>query len=223
MESVGDQARAAHDGLAMPGELAAAGMVVADHLDAEAAALAHGLAGAVILAALAVRPGGRRIVLQKGHDIDIGGPLSALLAVTGAPVHEIGSIDRATPDELEAALDEAAAAVVYVADERLQNGGLIGLPDFRWIARQHGVPAIVIAPDTDNWEGLLDAGADLLVLDAASALDGPPVGIVAGLAEPVAAAATAQARGLGHALRPTRSSVQALLNVLSEPARSPSV
>jgi seryl-tRNA(Sec) selenium transferase len=216
MRTASDLAEEGTLGLAQPGQLAEVAAQVATHLDAEAAALAHGLAGAVMLAALATRPAGRRVVMQKGHDIEIAGPLSALLALTGAEIVEIGSVDRATPAELETALADAAAATFFVADEGLAERGLIELPQFRWIARQSGVPTIVVAPATRNWEGLLDAGADLLVLDAATALDGPAVGIVAGSSRLIAAALAAQACGLGRAFRPMPIALQRLTDALGK-------
>jgi len=222
MRAASDLAGEVTDGLAMPEQLAAAAALVARQLDAEAAALAHGLAGAVLLAASALlptsamRPAGRRIVLQKGHDIEIAGPLSGLLALTGVEVVEIGSVDRATPAGLEAALAEGMAAGCFVADARLAARGLIGLPEFRWMARQKGVPTIVIAPATRDWEGLLDAGIDLLVLDAATALGGPPVGIVAGRQALVAAAVAAQGEGFGRAFLPAAASLEMLGRLMAD-------
>lgn len=202
-------------GLAGAESLAVAGRLVARHLDAEAVALAHGLGGAVLLAALACRPAGRRLVIQRSHAIDLAGPLPELLALTGAEIIEIGSVDRARIGELERALDGDVAAAVWVADERLDGAGQVPLPHFRWQARLRDVPTIVIATSTGNWEGLLDAGVDLVALDASGLLEAPGVGLVAGKRDLVAAAVAEQAQGLGHVLRPAASLVAALGRFLS--------
>jgi seryl-tRNA(Sec) selenium transferase len=218
MRDVIDLAPGVTQGLASDLLLDAAGGLLATRLGAPAAALAHGLAGGTILAALACRPAGRSVVLLKAHCIDLGGPLGGLLALAGAVPVEVGSADRATLADLEAALDAAAAAVLYVVDERLARAPLPALPAFRHAARLRGVPTLVVALDGRNSEALLDAGADLLVLDAAAVLGGPPLGVVAGDPALVAAARAAQRAGLGHALRPTPDVVAALLDRLDAPA-----
>ena len=218
MREVIDLAPGLTHGLASDALLDAAGALVAARLGAPAAALAHGLAGATILAALACRPDGRRIVLLKAHCIDLGGPLSHLLALAGAVPVEIGSAERASLADLEAALVGDAAAVLFVADERLARQPLPALPVFRHAARSRGLATIVVAPAGGNSEGLLDAGADLLVVDAAAALGGPPLGLVAGDPALVAAARKAQQGGLAHALRPAPDSVEALARSLDRAA-----
>jgi seryl-tRNA(Sec) selenium transferase len=217
MREVIDLAPGLTHGLASDALLDEAGTLVAARLAAPAAALAHGLAGATILAALACRPDGRRIVLLKAHCIDLGGPLSHLLALAGAVPVEVGSADRASLADLEAALDGDAAAALYVADERLAREPLPPLPVFRHAARSRGFATIVVAPTERHSEGVLDAGADLLVLNAAAALDGPPLGIVAGDPALVAAARTAQQGGLAHALRPAADHVEGLVRQLDPP------
>jgi seryl-tRNA(Sec) selenium transferase len=218
MREVIDLAPGLTHGLASDALIDQAGALAAARLGAPAAALAHGLAGATILAALACQPDGRRIVLLKAHCIDLGGPLSHLLALAGAVPVEVGSADGASLADLEAALDVDAAAALYVADERLAREPLPPLPVFRHAARSRGLPTIVVAPAGGNSEGLLDAGADLLVVDAAAAVDGPPLGIVAGDPALVAAARAAQRAGLAHALRPAADHVEALLRRLDRAA-----
>jgi seryl-tRNA(Sec) selenium transferase len=218
MREVIDLAPGVTNGLASDALLDEAGGLVAARLAAPAAALAHGLAGATILAALACRPDGRGIVLLKAHCIDLGGPLSHLLALAGAVPVEIGSADRACLADLEAGLAGDAAAALFVADERLARQPLPPLPVFREAARSRGLPTIVVAPAGGNCEGLLDAGADLLVVDAAAALGGPLLGIVAGDPVLVAAARKAQQGGLAHTLRPAADHVEALARRLDRAA-----
>lgn len=188
-------------GLAAGALLDDAGAALAEKLEAEAATATHGFAGAVLLAALGIEAPGRPIVHLAAHDIEIAGPLRDLLRHAGALPQAVGSVDRATRADLEAALATAAAAL-WVADERLAAAHLVGLPEFRHLAHQRGIPTIVLAPSGRNIEGLLDAGADLLVLDAATAFAGPPLGIIAGRADLVGSVRRAQGRGLGRLTAP---------------------
>lgn len=220
MREVIDLAPALTRGLASEPLLADAGAAIAARLGADAATLTHGFAGAVLLAALAVRPAGRPIVHLAAHDIEIAGPLRDLLAMAGAAPRPVGSVDSASSDDLEAALGPEVAAALWVAGERLEASRLIGLPAFRHAVHRHRIPTIVLAPTGETCEALLDAGADLVVLDAATALAGPPLGIVAGRAELVDNARAAQAAGPGRLTVPAPDHLTALLAAAGREDRS---
>jgi seryl-tRNA(Sec) selenium transferase len=188
---------------------------LAEALEAEAACLWGGWAGALVVAAAAcvagqdpraVRllpgPGGGRpdrVILQRGHVLDLGGgSVPQLLRLGGASPAEVGSADRCGPEELDAALADAAGAL-FVASAAAAPG-LLPLGPFAWRCREAGRPSIVAILDgAASHAAALDAGADLVVLDG-SALGGPPCGIVAG-SERLVRACLAQDRGVGRALR----------------------
>ncbi len=211
MREVIDLAPASSRGLATDPLLADAGAAVAARLGADAATLTHGFAGAVLVAALALRPAGRPIVYLAAHDIELAGPLRDLLAMAGAVPRAVGSVDRAARADLEAALTSEAAAAVYVAGDRPAAAHLIGLPAFRHTAHQCGIPTVVVAPGSPDVEALLDAGADLVVLDAATALAGPPLGIIAGRIDLVERARAAQSAGPGRLTAPAPDHLAALV------------
>ena len=211
MRDVIDLAPGLTRGLATGPLLADAGAAVAARLGAEAATLAHGFAGAVLVAARAVRPEGRTVVCLAAHDIEIAGPLRDFLTLAGARPVAIGSVDRATLEEVEQALTTDTAAALWVALDRGTSPHLLGLPLYRHAAHCRGIPTVVLAPEGQNVEGLLDAGADLLVLDATTALAGPPLGIVAGRPDLVASARAAQLAGPGRLTRPAPDHLAALL------------
>jgi seryl-tRNA(Sec) selenium transferase len=198
-------------GLATGPLLEDTGAAVATRLGAEAATLAHGFAGAVLLAALAVRPEGRPVACLAAHDIEIAGPLRDFLTLAGARPVAIGSVDRASLQDVEQALTAETAAALWVALDRNAGPHLLALPPFRHAARCRGIPTIVLAPEGQNVEGLLDAGADLLVLDATTALAGPPLGIVAGRPDLVASARAAQSAGPGRLTLPAPDHLAALV------------
>ncbi len=211
MRRVIDLAPALTHGLASDAELADTGAVVARRLGAEAATLTHGFAGAVLLAALAVQPRDRSIVFLAAHDIEVAGPLRDLLQLAGARPVAVGSIDRATAAALEAALGPDTAAALYVADDGRRGSHLVALPAFHHAAQRRALPTLVLAPRGADSEALLDAGADLLVLDATTALAGPPLGILAGKPGLIASARRIQASGLGRLTRPAPDHLAAVV------------
>lgn len=199
-------------GLAVPAAQAPVDAALARHLGAEAATAVHGFAGAVLVAVAACLVGerrgaidrlpdnGGRIVLQKAHGIDIGCRLGQVLAVAGAVPVEIGSVDGAARYQLESAVAEGASGALFVVG--IGSDACLDLPSFLFAAHARKVPVVVVAPGGHDWTGLLDAGADLLVLDAATALGGPAAGIVAGR-EALVRAARLQRLGIGQLVQPT--------------------
>ncbi len=201
-------------GLAVPAELEPLDAMLADRLGAEAATVVHGFAGGILVAVAAcltgeragavdrLPEGGGRIILQKAHCIDPGCRLTRVLAVAGAEPVEIGAVDRTASYQLEEALDEGAAGALFVVGAGADRGALLELPSFLYAAHERNVPVVVVAPERADWTGLLDAGADLVVLDASTALGGPGAGIVAGRAALVRAVRLHQL-GIGRLVQPT--------------------
>lgn len=201
-------------GLVVPAALAPVDAMLADRLGAEAATVVHGFAGGILVAVAACltgeRPGaidrlpagGGRIVLQKAHCIDPGCRLTQILAVAGAVPVEIGAVDGTALYQLEEALAEGAAGALFVVGAGGDGRALLELPSFLFAAHSRQVPVVVVAPERVDLTGLLDAGADLVVLDATTAFGGPGAGIVAGRAALVRAARL-QRLGIGRLVQPT--------------------
>jgi seryl-tRNA(Sec) selenium transferase len=198
-------------------------VTLAKVLEADAACLWHDWAAALALAAAACVTGedlgairalpderGRanRIVLQRGHVVDIGdSSIAQMLRLGGAVAEEIGAVDRCKPGELDAMLAEGAVAGLFVVAPGTA-AGLIDLPHWIWHCHKASRPALVALHGAGSHRAVLDAGADLVVLDAAS-LSGPACGIVAGR-DPRVAACRLQAQGIGRAMLPRPHEREAL-------------
>lgn len=201
-------------GMAAPAALAPIEAALALHLGAPAATVVHGLPGAVLVAVAACLAGerlahvdrlpedGGRIVLQQAHAIRFGCRLEQILALAGAVPVPIGSADVAALYQLEGALADGAVGALFVVRPDRAGQTLVDLPSFLFAAHARRLPVVVVAPEANDWTGLLDAGADLVVLDAAAALGGPSAGIIAGRAELVRAARL-QRLGVGGLVQPT--------------------
>lgn len=105
--------------------------------------------------------------------------------LTGATLVEIGSEPEMHPAELEAAISERTAAVLYVAGEHMSAGAL-PLPEVIEIAHARGVPVIVDAaaqlpPPENLWHFTRELGADLVIFSGGKDLRGPQAsGLVVG-------------------------------------------
>jgi L-seryl-tRNA(Ser) seleniumtransferase len=107
------------------------------------------------------------------------------IRTTGARLVEIGSKTGTELGELEAALSERTACVVYFAGAHFAQGAL-PLEDVIACARARGVPVIVdaaaqIPPIANLWRFTRELGADLAVFSGGKGLRGPQsAGLVLG-------------------------------------------
>jgi L-seryl-tRNA(Ser) seleniumtransferase/D-glucosaminate-6-phosphate ammonia-lyase len=210
----------------VPGTVAdvAFGEPLAIALEAEAACAWHDWAGALAVAAAACLAAGGsscRIVLQRGHVVDIGdGSIPGLLRLAGAEPAEVGAVNLCRLADLRAALTATGAAAGLFVLGPAAPAGLVDLPGFVWCCREAGRTALVAIQGKEASPGAaLDAGADLVVADAAEALGGPPLGLVAGRASLVRAC-LAQRDGLGRVALPRAAEVEALRSALAARGRS---
>jgi L-seryl-tRNA(Ser) seleniumtransferase len=109
----------------------------------------------------------------------------------GVRLVEVGMPYRTYPYEIDAAINERTAAVLYIV---ARSKGTISLPNVLDVARQRGVPVIVDAaaelPPAANLRAFIAQGADLVVFSGGKALRGPQAsGILCGRRDLIAAAA----------------------------------
>lgn len=182
----------------------AAGRRVAELTRNEAALVTAGAAAAIALAVLAAVTGGdpatiarvpgddtleRRVIIHTAHRI----PYDRAVELVGGRLVSIGNVIQTFEWELEAALADGAAAVLWVAGDHLPAGAL-SLVDTVRLAHRSGVPVIVDAaaqlpPPSNLWRFTREAGADAVLFSGGKALRGPQAsGLLLGRAEFVEAA-----------------------------------
>jgi uncharacterized pyridoxal phosphate-dependent enzyme len=181
-----------------------AGAELARLTDNEAAYVTSGCAAAIVLSVLGARTGespeaiarliaGERfpdeVVMHAAHRI----PYDPAVHLAGARIRTIGNVQQTAAWELEAAISDRTAAILYVAGRHMPPGAL-PLEEVVPVARSHHVPVIVDAagqlPPVDNlWRFTRDLGADLALFSGGKALLGPQAsGLMVGTERLVAAA-----------------------------------
>jgi L-seryl-tRNA(Ser) seleniumtransferase len=163
----------------------------------QAAYVCTGAAAGLFLATMACRNGGDLGALAQWPDgprgeVVIHGaqriPYDPAVRLAGARLVEIGSAAQTLPEELETALGERTAAVLFIAGAHLSRGAL-ALEQAVEIAHAHGVPVIVDAaaqlpPPENLWAFTRDAGADLAIFSGGKDLRGPQAsGLIVGRAD----------------------------------------
>ena len=85
-----------------------------------------------------------RVLIQKGHCINYGAPVTQSIRLSGAEAVEVGTVDHCTEEDLRYQLDKGGVvAIVHVESHHTVRYGWVKLPGVVAIARDYGVPVIV--------------------------------------------------------------------------------
>jgi len=170
---------------------------------AEAALLVNNNAGAVLLA-LSCLAVGRRVVISRGHLVEIGGGfrIPDVMAQSGAYLVEVGTTDRTRIGDYEKAIDENTAALMRVHasnfrtvgfTEQASLGELVSLAHKRDLLMLDDLGSGTLldtAPYGLEHEPTIQesvrAGADLVTFSGDKLLGGPQAGIIVGKQELIA-------------------------------------
>ncbi|MCY3867478.1 MAG: aminotransferase class V-fold PLP-dependent enzyme [Chloroflexi bacterium] len=210
-----------------------AGQVIADLTGAEAGYVTSGAAAGLVLAVAACMTGSNLAAIQQLPDTDglknevvihkaHSNHYNRMFLLAGAKVKEVGyGAHRTLPWQLESALDEKTAAIVYVVAQFLVTQTALPLPEVLRIARAKGVPVIVDAanelPPVENLRKFIDMGADLVIFSGGKDLQGPqPSGFICGRGDLIAACALngAPNHGIGRPMKVGKEEIVGLVAAL---------
>jgi L-seryl-tRNA(Ser) seleniumtransferase len=140
------------------------------------------------------------VVLQDGHNVDYGAPVSQGIRLSGAGVRIAGGAEGTSTADFAAALSPATAAILHVVSHHCRHAGELPLAEAIAIARPHGVPVIVDAASEESFAEALTHGADLVIVSAHKFMRGLTAGIIAGRKDLVRAAYLQNA-GIGRGMK----------------------
>jgi L-seryl-tRNA(Ser) seleniumtransferase len=140
------------------------------------------------------------VLLMTGHMVSYGAPVEQGIRLAGAKVVPVGQATSAYGYQLNGAINERAAAAIYVVSHHTVQYGLIPLREFVEICHARGVPVIVDAASEYDLTGFLAAGADIALYSSHKFLGGLTGGIVAGRTELVRATYM-QNMGIGRGMK----------------------
>ena len=141
------------------------------------------------------------VIIQKGHTVNFGAPVTQMIRLAGARAVEIGTVHNTAEFHLEHAIGEQTAAVVAVVSHHTVRFGCIPLTRVVEIAHERGVPVVVDgAAQSFQMKEIVNTGVDLVICSGHKYLSGTTAGIVCGC-EDLARAVNLQNRGIGRPMK----------------------
>lgn len=144
--------------------------------------------------------GPREIVLPKGHNVNFGAPVGAMVALGGGQVVEAGWGNECSAAQLEAAVGPGTAAILYIKSHHALQKSVLGVAEAAEVARRRKVPLIVDAAAEEDLREYYRLGADLVIYSGAKAIEGPTSGLVLGRRQYVEWVKL-QSQGIGRAMK----------------------
>ena len=149
------------------------------------------------------------ILIQAGHQVNFGAPITQLIRVAGGTPRAIGSVNSVNESHLTGAFGPAVAAFLFVQSHHTVHKGMLSLERSIALCQEQGVPVLIDAAAEEDLTHFVKSGAALVTFSGGKAIGGPTSGIVAGRADLVAAC-RAQNQGIG---RPMKVGKEALVGL----------
>ncbi|MCH2362565.1 MAG: aminotransferase class V-fold PLP-dependent enzyme [Pirellulales bacterium] len=149
-----------------------------------------------------------RVVIQKGHCVNYGAPITQNIRLAGATPVEVGVVNRTLPEEVYHAIDKGdVAAILCVESHHAVHKGMLPLEQMVKIAHEHKLPVILDAAAQDQrLSSLIDIGCDLVITSAHKYLCSTTGGILAGRKELIDAVLL-QNRGIGRGMKAGKEAI----------------
>jgi len=175
-------------------------------LGVAAAMTGNDLARVLQLPDAAGMPG--RVLIQQGHCVNYGAPITQAIRLAGAEPVTMGTINNCPADVIRHELGRGeVAAVVAVESHHTAPHGWVPLAELVPMAHEVGVPVIVDGAAQDQrLQELIAVGADLVITSAHKYLCSTTGGVVAGRRELVEAVYL-QNRGIGRGMKAGKEAI----------------
>lgn len=154
------------------------------------------------------------VIIQRAHVTDAGGMTTLqLIRMTGAKVVEVGLARVCRGYQLESAITERTAAVLFVMNQDIPGSSLLPLPIVAEIAHDKNIPVVVDGAIIYDLSLPLRQGADLVAVSGHKMLEGPTSGLAYGC-KSLVRACYLQERGIARPMKVGKESIAGVLKAL---------
>lgn len=207
-----------------------AGELISEHTGAEASCPTSCASAAIALTVAALVTKGRytdmmrlpdssglanQIVLQKGHSINYGAPMATMIRLGGGVPVEVGQANEVHPEDIEEAICDKTAALLYVKSHHSVQKGMVSIETMRDIAHAHGLPFMMDCAAEEDFRKYIALGADVVTYSGAKALEATTSGFVTGRAE-IIRNVQRQYAGIGRAMKVGKEQIVGLLEAMDQ-------
>lgn len=206
----------------------AAGKVIASHVGSEDACPTAGAAAGIAIATAACIAKNsvsitqqlpcsdglaNEVIIQKGHCINFGAPVTQMIRLGGGKVVEVGETNHTLAQNISDAVTEKTAALIYVKSHHCVQKGMVSLEEMIAISKKMNIPLIVDAAAEEDLKTYIARGATLVIYSGAKAIEGPTSGFIAGKKELIASCKL-QYFGIGRSMKIGKEGIMGLLKAL---------
>jgi uncharacterized pyridoxal phosphate-dependent enzyme len=153
------------------------------------------------------------VVMLRGHNVDYGAPITSAIRLGGGRIVEVGSSNLAARWQLESAITEETAALLYVKSHHCVQKGMLSIEDFLQVAQRHNLPLIVDAAAEEDLHAWVASGADMVIYSGAKAFNAPTSGFITGKKRWISAC-KAQHHGIARAMKIGKENMVGLVYAL---------
>ena len=153
------------------------------------------------------------ILILRGHNIDYGAPITSAIRLGGGRIVEVGQSNLAARWQLEKAVSERTAALLFVKSHHSVQKGMLTLEDFVAVAKQFQLPLIVDAAAEEDLRQYIARGADMVIYSGAKAFNAPTSGFITGGREWIRCC-KAQHHGIARAMKIGKENMVGLVKAL---------
>lgn len=155
-------------------------------------------------------------LMQMGHAVDYGAPVTQGIRLAGAQVKLLGTVNGTARALFAASITPRTVAAMYVISHHTAQFGCVPLEAFVETAHDAGVPVVVdMAAEEHMLPKVIASGADIVVASGHKHFRAPTSGIMAGRL-PLMQAAYAQNRGIGRGMKIGKEGIIGLMVALEE-------
>lgn len=159
------------------------------------------------------------VIIQMGHAVDYGAPVTQGIRLAGAQVKLVGTINGTSRALLAASFGPRTVAAMYVISHHTTQFGCVPLEAFVEVAHAAGVPVVVdMAAEEHMMPKVIATGADIVVASGHKHFRAPTSGVMAGKLA-LMQAAYAQNRGIGRGMKIGKEGIIGLMVALEEWAK----
>lgn len=150
------------------------------------------------------------VIIQKGHCVDYGAPITTIMRLGGAVPVEVGTANMVHPEEIEEAINENTVALFYCKSHHCVQKGMVSLEQMIEIAHSHNLPLVIDAAAEEDMRKYIAAGADLVVYSGAKALEATTSGFITGRKDLIGYCKK-QYTGIGRAMKVGKEQIMGLI------------